>query len=123
MLRSWPFLSLQTLIVSIVTSVSISSPVAKGTGIPSRPNNLTVSDFPPYHCTDRDDWIGAGFDASNCVAAILKFHDTELATHGSHDFEFIGQGDVPTGRVPALLTPRRYTVGKVTHIFRVDQKI
>lgn len=63
-------------------------------------------------CTGSFDWLGPVMNASDCVAAIGKLWDTDVAQYGHRDLEFIGKAGIRRTRLRPVQTPRRYTAGK-----------
>ncbi|KAL8724566.1 MAG: hypothetical protein Q9166_007876 [cf. Caloplaca sp. 2 TL-2023] len=65
-------------------------------------------------CTGSYDWLGTGLNAVDCVYAIDKFFNLEVAHHAYQTFEFTGVSHRRYTKLPAMRTPRRYTHGTCT---------
>ena len=67
---------------------------------------------PHFECTASIDWVGDGFNAEDCRAAIQRLYNVEVTKHGNTEFEFLLAGAVPYTSNPVMKTPRRYSVGQ-----------
>ena len=62
-------------------------------------------------CTDKSTWIGTGSTTVDCIGAVQRLYDVEVKSFSDTDFEFLSQ-KAPARSLPAMRTPRKYTVGK-----------
>ncbi|KAL9578149.1 MAG: hypothetical protein Q9212_005905 [Teloschistes hypoglaucus] len=66
-----------------------------------------------YYCTNTLRWMTRGWDSSDCVNAIQKFHDVEVTARRGTVYEFVEAGG--RQRHAAYYgqeTPREYTNGR-----------
>lgn len=76
------------------------------------PTNLTYNDH--AHCINTEDWAGDGYVDAHCAAAIANLYHSDVFEHSSTPFEFLAPGARSVYGIPAVWTPRRYTVGTCT---------
>ena len=62
-------------------------------------------------CTDSYAWIGTGATSADCDGAVQRLHDAEVTPFSDIEFEFLSE-KASRRSIPAMRTPRKYTVGK-----------
>lgn len=107
------------MLVNVISLAVVSIRLTFGANIRTLPTESscprTIEGFvgnPHFECTASVNWVGDGFNAENCRAAIQRLYNVEVTKHGGKVFEFLLPGAVPSTSNPVMRTPRRYNVGQ-----------
>ncbi len=68
----------------------------------------------PRRCTDSSSWMGEGYHAGDCAAAIHLLFQTEVRSAPLQIREFYAMGKTPSPGHPVVETPKRYVKGTCT---------
>lgn len=85
--------------------------------------NLSIASAPNSNqCTDNSNWIGTGSTSADCIGAVQQLYNEEVKTFSDIDFEFLS-AKAPARSLPAMRTPRKYTVGEFSQNLRIASHI